>query len=120
MVECAACDGTGFKDYMGFSMEPCSNHITSKQYSDAQERHNLTPADLRAAREALGMTQSGLAKALRLSPKNGDRTVRLWETEGNTVPGPVQVAVECFLLSEKLRSGSVEPKSHDAGDRKNG
>lgn len=57
----------------------------------------MTPADLRAAREALGLTQTGLAKALRLSPKNGDRSVRIWEAEGNTVPGPVQVAVEFML-----------------------
>ena len=58
----------------------------------------MTPTDLRAARKALGMTQSALAKALRMSEKNGDRSVRAWETEGNTVPGPVQVAVE-FLLN---------------------
>lgn len=57
----------------------------------------MTPVDLRAAREALGLTQRGLAKALRLSDKNGDRSVRIWETDGNTIPGPVQVAVECLL-----------------------
>jgi len=57
----------------------------------------MTPADLKAARKSLGLTQSGLAEALRLSPKNGDRSVRIWETEGNTIPGPVKVAVECLL-----------------------
>lgn len=57
----------------------------------------MTPADLRAARKALGLTQSGLAEALRLSEKNGSRTVRIWETDGNTIPGPVQVAIECLL-----------------------
>lgn len=60
----------------------------------------MTPNELRAARKALGLTQSGLAKALRLSEKNGDRSIRIWETEGNTVPGPVQVAVE-FMLRTK-------------------
>ena len=60
---------------------------------------NLTPADLRTARKTLGLTQSGLAAALRLSPKNGDRSVRIWETDGNTVPGPVQVAVG-FMLEQ--------------------
>lgn len=65
----------------------------------------MTPADLRAARKALGLTQSALAKALRLSPKNGDRSVRIWETEGNTIPGPVQVAVEC-LLNHRGRKGN--------------
>lgn len=57
----------------------------------------MTPADLRAARKALGLTQAGLAKLLRLSEKNGSRSVRIWEAEGNTVPGPVQVAVELML-----------------------
>lgn len=61
----------------------------------------MTPADLRAAREALGLTQRQLAKALRLSEKNGDRSVRIWETDGNTIPGPVQVAVECLLIHGK-------------------
>lgn len=61
----------------------------------------MTPADLRAARKALGLTQSGLAKALRLSEKNGDRSVRIWEQDGNTVPGPVQVAVEAMLADRK-------------------
>lgn len=63
----------------------------------------MTPSDLRAAREALGLTQSGLAKALRLSPKNGDRSVRIWEAEGNTVPGPVQVAVEFMLKAARTK-----------------
>lgn len=57
----------------------------------------MTPADLRSARKALGLTQSALAKALRLSEKNGDRSVRIWEQDGNTVPGPVQVAIEAML-----------------------
>ena len=63
----------------------------------------MTPADLRAARKTLGLTQSGLARALRLSEKNGDRSVRIWEQEGNTVPGPVQVAVGMML--ERNRNG---------------
>jgi len=63
----------------------------------------LTPSELKTARKALGLTQSGLAEALRLSPKNGDRSVRIWETEGNTIPGPVQVAVECLLHHGKRR-----------------
>ena len=57
----------------------------------------MTPADLRAARRTLGLTQNALAKALRLSEKNGDRSVRIWEQDGNTVPGPVQVAIEAML-----------------------
>lgn len=62
----------------------------------------MNPADLKRARKALGLSQSGLAEALRLSPANGDRTVRIWEREGNTVPGPVQVAVESLLRDAGL------------------
>jgi hypothetical protein len=69
----------------------------------------VTPADLRTARKALGLTQSGLAAALRLSPKNGDRSIRIWEQEGNTVPGPVQVAVG-FML-EQMGQGKTASKT---------
>ena len=67
----------------------------------------MTPADLRAARKALGLTQTQMAAALRLSDKNGARSIRIWEKEGNTIPGPVQVAVG-YVLSEhatKARTG---------------
>ena len=57
----------------------------------------MTPAELKSARKALGMTQSEFAAALLLSPKNGGRTVRVWESEGGTIPGPVQIAVNCLL-----------------------
>lgn len=67
----------------------------------------MTPAELRAARKQMNLTQSALAKALRLSEKNGDRSVRIWERDGNTVPGPVQVAVEMML--ERKRNGKQEP-----------
>ena len=60
----------------------------------------MTPVDLKAARKALGLSQSALANALRLSPKNGGRTIRLWEAEGGTVPGPVQVAVEAMMKNK--------------------
>ena len=69
----------------------------------------MQPSDLRTARKALGLTQSGLAKALRLSEKNGDRSIRIWEQDGNTVPGPVQVAVE--LLVEQARNGKAPGKT---------
>lgn len=69
----------------------------------------MTPSELRTARAHLGLTQSGLAKALRLSEKNGDRSIRIWEQDGNTVPGPVQVAVE--LLVEQARNGKTRGKT---------
>ena len=74
------------------------NLITWNRLGDGK----LTPADLRTARKALGLTQSGLAKALRLSEKNGSRTVRIWEQDGNTIPGPVQVAIEAMLKAKEI------------------
>ena len=60
----------------------------------------MTPAELREARKALGLTQHGLARALRMG-KNGYQSVIRWEKDGNTIPGPVQVAVEAMM--EKVR-----------------
>ena len=56
----------------------------------------MTPAQLRRARKHLGLTQRQLAEAL-LMGKNGYQSVSRWETDGNTIPGPVQIAVKCLL-----------------------
>ena len=56
----------------------------------------MTPADLRTARKAMGMTQHQLAEALRMGA-HGWQSVSRWEREGSTIPGPVQIAVECLL-----------------------
>ena len=56
----------------------------------------MTPVDLREARKRLGLTQHGLAEALRMG-KHGWQSVSRWEQDGNTIPGPVQVAVESLL-----------------------
>lgn len=56
----------------------------------------MTPAELRAARRQLGLTQHGLAEVLRMG-KNGWQSISRWEQDGNTVPGPAQVAVEALL-----------------------
>lgn len=72
----------------------------------------MTPVDLRKARKRLGLTQHGLAEALRMG-KNGWQSVSRWEQDGNTVPGPVQVAVESLLAgietgtAETVKQGSV-------------
>ncbi len=59
----------------------------------------MTHADLRTARKRLGLTQKGLAKALRMG-KWGWQSVAKWEKGETDVPGPVQVALE--LMLEKL------------------
>lgn len=56
----------------------------------------MTPAELRAARKRLGLTQAGLAEALRLGP-NGVRTVRRWEAGDVPVTGPASVAIEMLV-----------------------
>ena len=54
----------------------------------------MTPAEIKAARKALGLSQSGLAKALRLT--NGDRTVRNWESGRIAITGPASLALEAL------------------------
>lgn len=56
----------------------------------------MTPSDLRIARRKLGLTQHALAEALRMG-KSGWQSVSRWERDGQTIPGPVQVAVQCLL-----------------------
>lgn len=61
----------------------------------------MTPTALANARHKLGLSQAGLATALRMG-KHGGRTVRRWELGEIEVPGPVAVAVE-LLLKEASR-----------------
>lgn len=60
----------------------------------------MTPADLRAARKRLGLTQAQLACRLELE---SDRAIRRYENGDRPIPGPVKVAVE--LMLEKLTDG---------------
>jgi transcriptional regulator with XRE-family HTH domain len=58
----------------------------------------MTPPELRDARKRLGLTQKGLAEALRMG-RHGWQTISKWESDSfeGEIPGPVQVAVECLL-----------------------
>lgn len=56
-----------------------------------------TRKDLKRARAQLGMTVNDLRDALRLSHKNGGRTIRRWETGEVPIAGPAQVAIEAML-----------------------
>lgn len=53
----------------------------------------MTPADFRAARKSLGLTQHGLAEVLRMG-KWGFQSVAKWENGEVPIPGSVQVAIE--------------------------
>ncbi len=61
----------------------------------------MTPTQLKEARHKLGLSASGMARAL--SDPDGDsppvnpRTVRRWESGGQDIPGPVTVAVRLLL-----------------------
>lgn len=59
----------------------------------------MTPAQVHAARTALGMTQAQLARALRLTDpdNNGRRTIRNWEKGVTPISGPASVALEALL-----------------------
>ena len=54
----------------------------------------MQPAELRAARASLGMTQSELAAALEVDL----RTVQKWEGAERAIPGPARVALRFMLL----------------------
>jgi DNA-binding transcriptional regulator YiaG len=68
----------------------------------------MTPAEVRAYRQALGMTQADLASALRLA-SDGKRTVRHWETEGGkfSITGPASVALELLVDARRVAEKSV-------------
>lgn len=55
----------------------------------------MSPAQFKAARLALGMTQGQLATALGLG-KSGDRTIRRWENGERKISGPVARAIEAL------------------------
>jgi DNA-binding transcriptional regulator YiaG len=56
----------------------------------------MTPGAVKAARHALGMTQTQLADALRMA-KDGARAVRRWESGKQPITGPASVAIEAML-----------------------
>ena len=60
----------------------------------------MTPAEVKAARLAMGMTQAQLATALELSG-DGKRTVRHWETDAGKfqITGPARVAIRLLLAA---------------------
>jgi DNA-binding transcriptional regulator YiaG len=59
----------------------------------------MTPREVRAAREALGLTQQALAEALECAP----RTVQMWEAGDRNVPGPARVALAFMLRAPRPR-----------------
>lgn len=56
----------------------------------------MTPTQVRELRQALGLTQSELAAALRMGSE-GRRTIRRWETGEQAITGPASVALELLV-----------------------
>jgi len=61
----------------------------------------VTPAELRSAREAMGLTQTELAEAL----ETALRTVQHWEAGDRAIPGPVRVALRLLTERTPLQRG---------------
>ena len=66
----------------------------------------MTPTEILAARKALGLSQTALAGALRLT--NGERTIRNWESGRVAITGPASLALEA-LVSGWESSASADP-----------
>lgn len=65
----------------------------------------MTPTQIKRIRDRMGLTQSELADALRLAPKNGNRTVRAWEAGETNITGPASLALEYLLKLHIERNG---------------
>jgi len=71
----------------------------------------MTPADLTAAREALGLTAAALGRALELEGRDPGQQVKRWEANKASIPGPVRVALR-YMLAERA---SQEPRQTPPG-----
>ena len=60
----------------------------------------MTPATLKAARHALGLSAEGFARLVRVE---SGRTVRRWESGERDIPGPVIVLVTALQESQAVR-----------------
>lgn len=73
--------------------------------ADAAQVKEFGPTELRRARAKLGLSRLELARRLHMKGKNSVKTIDIWETEGNTVPGPTKAAVLLMLREDELYSG---------------
>jgi DNA-binding transcriptional regulator YiaG len=73
----------------------------------------VTPADLKSARTALGLSAEGFARLVRVE---SGRTVRRWEAGERDIPGPVQVLVDLLLAlpAARGRCGVTDPDREPA------
>jgi DNA-binding transcriptional regulator YiaG len=60
----------------------------------------MTPAELKSARHAIGLSAEGFARLVKVE---SGRTVRRWEAGERDIPGPVIVLVEAILANAAVR-----------------
>lgn len=60
----------------------------------------MTPAELKSARHALGLSAEGFA---RLVGVESGRAVRRWESGERSIPGPIAVLTNLLMKSEHAR-----------------
>lgn len=60
----------------------------------------MTPAELKSARQALGLSAERFAKLVHVE---SGRTVRRWESGERDIPGPVSVLVGAILANAAVR-----------------
>lgn len=57
----------------------------------------MTPEQFKDARETMGLSARGMAKALDMPGDWADRTIRKWERGDHPVPGPVAKLVRFMV-----------------------
>lgn len=80
----------------------------------------MAPADVSWVRDLLGLSLAELARWLRLSPENGARMVRDWESGRRPVTGPAGVAMQAFaegFRPRHVRAGltALKPPAPERG-----
>lgn len=67
----------------------------------------MTPAELKSAQRALGLSDQALARMLQLGREGdggaGGKTVRRWKSGESNIPGPVAVLLMLALNSTEVR-----------------
>lgn len=77
----------------------------------------MTPAELKSARHALGLSAEGFARLVRVE---SGRTIRRWEAGERDIPGPVTLVVELLQQSAEARhhcgvgGGRITPATRPA------
>lgn len=78
----------------------CDYHWCQGIPECAEYMDTVTPAEVKSARQLLGLSQAGLAERLRLGA-NGERTIRRWEAGDVPVTGPASLAIELLVAARR-------------------